>query len=74
LLRYIELEGRLDRTIAVLKARGVELHTELRQFSISNSGGRVGQRYTGMRGILTGIPSPTDTRTLISKTKRRDAE
>jgi len=74
LLRYIELEGRLDRTIAVLKARGVELHTELRQFSISNSGGRVGQRYTGMRGILTGIPSPSDTLAPISKTKRRDAD
>jgi circadian clock protein KaiC len=74
LLRYIELEGRLDRTIAVLKARGVALHTELRQFAIGNNGGRVGQRFTGMRGILTGIPSLTDTRPPSSKTKRRDAE
>jgi circadian clock protein KaiC len=68
LLRYIELEGRLDRTIAVLKARGVELSTELRQFTIGRTGARVGERYKGMRGILSGNPSPIDGQAPTSRT------
>ena len=74
LLRYIELQGRLDRTIAVLKARGVDLRSELRQFVIGEQGGRVGERYTGMRGILTGNPSPIDGESQNSRAPSRDAD
>jgi circadian clock protein KaiC len=74
LLRYIELQGRLDRTIAVLKARGVDLQSELRQFSIGKQGAQVGKRYSGMRGILTGMPSPVDGESQTPRAPGRDAD
>ncbi|HEY1587059.1 MAG TPA: ATPase domain-containing protein, partial [Polyangia bacterium] len=37
-LRYIEREGRLDRAVAVVKARGVKLNTELRSATIGEGG------------------------------------
>ena len=56
LMRYLEIEGRLDRAMAVLKARGVNVRTELRRLSIGRDGLQVGDRFTGLRGVLTGIP------------------
>jgi circadian clock protein KaiC len=57
-LRYVEIQGRLDRALAVIKARGVNTQTELRQLIIGNHGARIGPGFTGLRGVLTGIPEP----------------
>jgi circadian clock protein KaiC len=57
-LRYVEIQGRLDRALAVIKARGVNSRTELRQLIIGNQGARVGPGFTGLRGVLTGHPEP----------------
>jgi circadian clock protein KaiC len=56
LMRYLEIEGRLDRAVAVLKARGVSIVAELRQLSIGREGLQVGAVYSGFRGVLTGLP------------------
>jgi circadian clock protein KaiC len=56
LMRYLEIEGRLDRALAVLKARGVSLVSELRRLSIGREGLQVGASFTGLRGVLTGLP------------------
>jgi circadian clock protein KaiC len=56
LLRYVEIEGRLDRAMAVLKARGVNLRPDLRRFTIGSQGLQVGPTFTGLRGVLTGLP------------------
>ena len=58
-MRYLEIEGRLDRAVAVLKARGVSLVSELRRLSIGREGLQVGGVFTGLRGFLTGLPDAT---------------
>ena len=58
LLRYVELNGQLERAVSVLKARGTGHITELRRFQIDSRGARVGERFTDLRGVLTGIPQP----------------
>jgi circadian clock protein KaiC len=57
-LRYIELDGRLERAVSVLKARGIAHNSELRSMSIGRGGlSVVGGRFTDLRGVLTGLPS-----------------
>ncbi len=57
-LRYVELGGRLDRVISVIKARGVDVDTELRGMTIGPRGVEVSARapFTDLRGVLTGVP------------------
>jgi circadian clock protein KaiC len=56
LLRYVEIAGRLDRAISVLKARGVAHDTGLRRYSIESNGPAVGDAFTDLRKVLTGLP------------------
>jgi circadian clock protein KaiC len=57
-LRYVEMEGRLERAISVLKARGIQHSSELRSLTVGNDGLKVvGGRFKDMRGVLTGLPA-----------------
>jgi circadian clock protein KaiC len=58
LLRYVEMDGRLERAVSVLKARGTGHITELRRFLIDGRGAHVGARFEDLRGVLTGVPQP----------------
>ncbi len=58
LLRYVEMNGRLERAVSVLKARGIGHVTELRRFLIDGRGAHVGARFHDLRGVLTGVPQP----------------
>jgi circadian clock protein KaiC len=58
-LKYVEVEGRLDRGISVLKARGVRHATDVRRLSFSPTGLEVGSPFEGLRGVLTGLPVPS---------------
>jgi len=58
LLRYVEVDGRLERAVSVLKARGIGHITELRRFLIDGRGAHVGERFQDLRGVLTGVPQP----------------
>lgn len=53
-LKYVEVDGDLERGISVLKARGVRHATEVRKLTISPTGIEVGARFDGLRGVLTG--------------------
>ena len=57
-LRYVELGGRLDRAVSVIKARGVDVDTEVRGMTIGPRGVEVSERapFKDLRGVLTGIP------------------
>jgi circadian clock protein KaiC len=55
-LKYIELEGRLERGISVLKVRGVAHSTDVRKMSLQENGVHVGSPFKGLRGVLTGLP------------------
>jgi len=57
-LRYVEVDGRLERVMFVLKARGIGHITELRRLLIDGRGAHVGPRFEDLRGVLTGIPQP----------------
>ncbi len=60
--RYIEVDSRLRRMIAVVKVRASAHSDELREFSIGDGGIRIGEMLTDQEGLLGGRP-----------TKQRDA-
>jgi circadian clock protein KaiC len=55
--RYIEVDSRLQRVMAVVKLRGSMHSNELRLFSIDATGIRLGERMQGQEGLLGGRPT-----------------
>ena len=55
--RYIEVESRLQRVIAVVKVRGSAHSNELRVFSIDDAGIQVGSMLAHLEGLLGGSPT-----------------
>src|SRR2546427_12915039 len=58
LMRYLEIDGRLERAISVLKARGIAHDTAVRRLGVNPRGARVAGGFQGLRGVLTGVPRP----------------
>jgi circadian clock protein KaiC len=58
-LKFVEIDGRLERGLSVLKARGVRHATDVRRLSVERSGVLVGAVFEGLRGVLTGLPVPS---------------
>jgi len=58
-LKYMEVEGRLERGVSVLKARGVRHATDVRRLRVNPDGIEVGSPFKGLRGVLTGLPVPS---------------
>lgn len=57
--RYIEIESRLKRVIAVVKVRGSAHCDELRQFEITDEGIIIGKPVRDYEGLLGGHPAQT---------------
>jgi circadian clock protein KaiC len=55
--RYIEVDSRLLRVMAVVKVRASAHSNELRLFSIDDEGIRIGERLPGREGLLGGRPT-----------------
>ena len=55
--RYIEVDSRLLRVIAVVKVRASAHSNELRLFSIDDTGLQIGERVAGQEGLLGGRPT-----------------
>ena len=55
--RYIEVDSRLLRVMAVVKVRASAHSNELRLFSIDNTGILVGERLADQEGLLGGRPT-----------------
>ena len=55
--RYIEVDSRLLRVIAVVKVRASAHSNELRLFSIDGAGLQIGERLAGQEGLLGGRPT-----------------
>ena len=55
--RYIELQGQLQRVMAVVKVRGSAHSKELRAFEITEDGLVVGEALGSYEGLLTGSPA-----------------
>lgn len=55
--RYIEVESRLRRVMAVVKLRDSAHSDELREYGIDDNGLRIGAPLPGQEGLLGGRPS-----------------
>lgn len=56
ILRYFEAEGMVRQAISVLKKRGGAHERSIRDFTLTETGLRVGPPLRHFRGILTGVP------------------
>lgn len=56
LQRYVELDGRFEKALAVVKMRTSRHDTRIRRYAIEASGVVVGDPVGGYDGVLTGIP------------------
>ena len=54
--RYVELQGRLERVLAVVKVRNSAHSHELRTFQITDEGIVIGASIPGVEGLLSGHP------------------
>lgn len=55
--RYIEVDSRLRRVMAVVKVRASKHSDELREFSIDDDGIRIGEMLADQEGLLGGRPT-----------------
>ncbi|MES2831457.1 MAG: ATPase domain-containing protein [Pseudomonadota bacterium] len=55
--RYIEVESRLRRVMAVVKVRASRHSNELREYTISDEGIHIGEMLTEQEGLLGGRPT-----------------
>ena len=55
--RYIEIDSRLQRVLAVVKVRASNHSDALRLFSINDDGIQLGERLSGYEGLLGGRPT-----------------
>lgn len=58
LLRYVELNGEMQRGITVLKMRGSTHDKQIRRFTIDGQGMHIGEPFLNVTGILAGNPVP----------------
>lgn len=56
-LRYLEIEGKLRKSIGVLKKRLSNFEKNMREFDITEKGIEIGTPLENLRGILLGIPN-----------------
>jgi len=56
-IRYIEVDGEIQKAIGVLKKRLGAFESTLRQFYIDGEGIHVGETLDDLRGVLTGTPT-----------------
>lgn len=54
LLRYVELEGQMRRSLTVLKMRGSAHDHDIRELTIDHDGMHIGGTFRGVMGILSG--------------------
>jgi circadian clock protein KaiC len=59
-LRFVEIDGQLRSALVVVKTRGGAHSRDIREYEITSSGLRVGERLTGYSGLITGVPVPLD--------------
>jgi circadian clock protein KaiC len=57
LQRYIELNGRIEKVLAVVKMRSSDHEKDLRLYEITSHGLVVGSGLREYRGIITGVPA-----------------
>lgn len=59
LLRHVEIEGKIHGVLSVLKSRGIEHDTEIREFEITEKGINVKAAMKGYESVLSGSARKT---------------
>ena len=54
--RYVEIDGHLQKVVAVVKMRGSEHSTDFRTYDLTSQGASIGKSLIGYHGITTGVP------------------
>jgi circadian clock protein KaiC len=57
--RYVEIDGELQKVVAVVKMRGSEHSTAFHRYELTKEGGVMRQPLHGFHGITTGVPTST---------------
>jgi len=57
LLRYYELQGRINKAISIVKKRSGMHETAIRSFGMTPEGLKIGPALKNYRGVLSGIPN-----------------
>jgi circadian clock protein KaiC len=60
--RYVEIAGRLEKVLAVVKMRGSAHSTEFRLYRLTATGAVIGEALDGYHGITTGVPTRAEDR------------
>lgn len=60
LLRYTEIESEIHRALVVVKMRESDHTKSLVEFEITNRGAQVKGKFSGVMGVLSGNPTPTE--------------
>jgi circadian clock protein KaiC len=55
--RYVEIDGQLEKVLAVVKMRGSNHSKDFRVYDLTPSGAVIGKPLTGYHGITTGVPT-----------------
>jgi circadian clock protein KaiC len=58
--RYVEIDGRLEKVLAVVKMRGSAHSRDFRVYDLTPSGAVIGEPLKGFHGITTGVPTRDD--------------
>lgn len=54
--RYVEIDGRLQKVLSVVKMRGSAHATDFRAYTLTSDGAVIGQSLSNYHGITTGVP------------------
>ena len=55
--RYVEIDGHLEKVVAVVKMRGSAHATDFRLYTLTSKGAVIGESLVGYHGITTGVPT-----------------
>ena len=66
-LRYVEIEGQLRKVLMVVKMRGGNHSKDICEYEITSAGLQIGERMSGYRGLITGVPEPLNPRAVDSE-------
>jgi circadian clock protein KaiC len=54
--RYVEIDGRLEKVLSVIKMRGSDHATDFRLYRLTAEGAVLGESLSNYHGITTGVP------------------
>ncbi|MHB9029900.1 MAG: ATPase domain-containing protein [Candidatus Latescibacterota bacterium] len=60
-LRYVEIDGQLRKVMVIIKMRGGEHSSDIREYEITSEGFVLGGRLRGFTGLIAGVTLPAVT-------------